>query len=424
MRALLGSRLPHAAGASRGGLSAAHALTRSAAQWFTDGQPTEYNGGRTAPEIVKWVKQKTTSPVTVLTTAEEEDAFKEAGGQLSVVAFLKSEKGDEATAVAAAAEKFEDSFGIVTSAAVAKHLGITAAAPAVAMLRTFDEPLVMMEGHDLSAESVLEFAEKYSRPLLLPFNEENSKVIFLSKVHVLALLPAEGDHAPLLDTVRAVSKAMRGKKLQFVSVHASDPSSAGVLSFFGASQLEAPRVVGFVMGDAPRKFQHDGDITEAALSTFAAQVLDLTAPPLTLSAPEPENNDGPLVEVVGTTVDSIVMDPTKDVLLEVYSPNCGHCKALEPVYAKLARRFADVPSVVIAKMDGTANEHPKISAAGFPTLLFFAAREGAEPVVFEGDRTLKALTKFIKEHAVTSYELPRKDKGADGAAPAEAHDEL
>jgi protein disulfide-isomerase A1 len=68
--------------------------------------------------------------------------------------------------------------------------------------------------------------------------------------------------------------------------------------------------------------------------------------------------------------------------------------------------------------------------SGFPTLLFFPARESAEPIVFEGERTLKALTKFIKEHAVTSYELPKKDKGdaeqgdAAEAAGGEVHDEL
>ena len=380
------------------------------------------------------MKKKTTAAIQLLASVEAADAFKEAGGRLAVVAFLKAEKGKEATAITEAAEKFDDTFGIVTSAAVATHLGITAKAPAVAMLRSFDEPLVMMEGAAITAENVVEFAEAYSRPLLLPFSDENSKIIFESKFHVLTLLPAEGDHEALLETVRAASKAMRGKgKVQFVSVSSSEPNNAGVLNFFGATQLTAPKVVGFVMGDSTRKFQLvAGDITVDALTTFASQVLDLTAPPLAMSAPPPENNEGPLIEVVGTTVDELVMDPTKDVLLEVYSPQCGHCQALEPVYNKLARRFADVPSVVIAKMDGTANEHSKISVSGFPTLLFFPARENAEPIVFEGDRTLKAFTKFIKEHAVTSYELPKKDKGdaeQGDAEPAEAaagevHDEL
>ena len=46
--------------------------------------------------------------------------------------------------------------------------------------------------------------------------------------------------------------------------------------------------------------------------------------------------------------------------LEVYAPWCGHCKQLAPIYAKLAKRFAKVESVVVAKMDGTENEHPEV----------------------------------------------------------------
>lgn len=52
--------------------------------------------------------------------------------------------------------------------------------------------------------------------------------------------------------------------------------------------------------------------------------------------------DADVTIVVGKTVDSIVFDEKKDVLLEVYAPWCGHCKALEPVYKKLAKRFKKV----------------------------------------------------------------------------------
>lgn len=49
-----------------------------------------------------------------------------------------------------------------------------------------------------------------------------------------------------------------------------------------------------------------------------------------------------------------------------------------------------VDSVVIAKMDGTENEHPDVDVKGFPTIIFYPAGKGAKPITFEGgDRSLK-----------------------------------
>jgi hypothetical protein len=49
-----------------------------------------------------------------------------------------------------------------------------------------------------------------------------------------------------------------------------------------------------------------------------------------------------------------------------------------------------IDSVVVAKMDGTENEHADVDVKGFPTILFFPADADKKAISFEGgDRSLK-----------------------------------
>jgi thiol-disulfide isomerase/thioredoxin len=52
-------------------------------------------------------------------------------------------------------------------------------------------------------------------------------------------------------------------------------------------------------------------------------------------------------------------------VLQVYATWCGHCRDLEPEYNHLAEVLQDIPSIVIAKMDGTKNEHSLVEVSYF-----------------------------------------------------------
>lgn len=125
----------------------------------------------------------------------------------------------------------------------------------------------------------------------------------------------------------------------------------------------------------------------------------------------PKKNTGPVTVVVGKTFEDIVLDSKKDVLIELYAPWCGHCKALEPTYKKLGKRFKDEANLVIAKIDATANDiPPEYSAEGFPTIYFSPANDKKNPIKYEGERGLDDFVKFIKEKATVSLKSEAKQE--------------
>ncbi|KAL8489445.1 hypothetical protein ACS0TY_025374 [Phlomoides rotata] len=118
--------------------------------------------------------------------------------------------------------------------------------------------------------------------------------------------------------------------------------------------------------------------------------------PFLRSEPIPEVNNEPVKVVVRDSLQDVVFNSGKNVLLEFYAPWCGHCKSLAPILDEVAISFEKDPNVLIAKFDATANDVPSdtFDVQGFPTVYFKSA--SGKLSQFEGDRTKEGIINFIE----------------------------
>merc|ERR1712008_16490 len=222
--------------------------------------------------------------------------------------------------------------------------------------------------------------------------------------------------------MQSIAKENKGKML-FVTINTDEDDHKRILEFFGITESELPTFRAIQLGEDMAKFKPEDDTIEIEnIKAFVAKFLAGELKQHLMSEEIPEDWDATGVKtLVGKNFHEVAMNPEKDVLVEFYAPWCGHCKQLVPIWDKLGEKYADHPSIVIAKMDSTGNELEDIKIQGFPTIKLF--KKGDNKVVdYNGERTLEGFSKFLESDGMdgSAFEEPEDD----GADEDEGHDEL
>jgi len=400
---------------------------------FRNGKESEYDWPRDAPGIIKYIRSKTAPASRLIENSEAEKKFREGGSEnphnewRSTVIFYGPSSSPIFPLYTALSNAFREDakFGHVHDESVLKSLGHSADSSHVTihLPPRYDSKLEKLSNSlshknseaadDSIKQKLMNFFFKHVLPLGGEFSNDNNKLYKergLPIVKVYSTLDWQRDPKGAnyqLNRLRKIAKDF-ADKLSFVVT--SKKNSAAELKDLDIPNIDVPFIIHDLKTDL--KYRHDTpEFNPEAVKSFIEDFLAGKVESYMKSEKVPETNDDPVKVVVGRTFNDIVMDPTKDVLIEAYAPWCGHCKSLEPKYKELAEKMSKYSdSLVIAKIDATANSLPPAFAAkGYPTIFFAKANNKENPMKYEGAREVEDFVNFIKKEA----SLPLVAKGGE-----------
>jgi len=367
-------------------------------KFYKNGKDIEYTGGRTADTIVTWLEKKTGPAAKTLADVEAAKAFI-SDNDVAIIGFFKDVESDAAKAFLSAAGGLDDyPFGISSEAAVIDEYK----ADGVVLFKNFDEGRNDYSG-ELTEEAITTFVTSNSLPLVVDFNQDTAQKIFSGDVksHLLLFVSATAEDYPeKLAIAKGIATDHKGEML-FVTINTDEEDHKRIMEFFGLDESELPSMRIIKLEEDMSKFKPDStELSEANIRKFVTSYLAGEIKPHLMSEEVPEDWDKEPVKVlVGKNFEEVAKDVTKDVLVEFYAPWCGHCKQLTPTWEKLGEKYADHPSIVVAKMDSTANELEDVKVQGFPTIKLFQ-KETNKVIDYNGERTLDGLVKFLESDGV------------------------
>lgn len=325
---------------------------------------------------------------------------------LAVIAYISPEDKATLNLWNDFAEKLRDdfAFGLVTDKDMMETEQITSL-PSVALYKRFDNLRDIHEGA-IVPEEIEDFIKLNSVPILAPI-EPATFMDYVDAGRPIAYIFS--DTQEVQDQMQQLFLPLAQKykgDFSFVHINATEyGSQADFLSLRG-NKWPALAIHNFKTG-ARFPFDQTKSLDEQGIISFLEQIKNDNVKPVIKSQAFPTRDpEDPVQVVVGNDFEDIVMDTSKDVLLEIYAPWCGHCRKLAPIYQQLGQVLQDhqadkVHDVVIAKMDGTVNDVPLsvgFTVTAYPTIKFIKAGTN-EIIDYQGERSLQEFADFLNKHS-------------------------
>eukprot|EP00010_Vexillifera_abyssalis_P009490 CAMPEP_0201547652 /NCGR_PEP_ID=MMETSP0173_2-20130828/4130_1 /ASSEMBLY_ACC=CAM_ASM_000268 /TAXON_ID=218659 /ORGANISM="Vexillifera sp., Strain DIVA3 564/2" /LENGTH=403 /DNA_ID=CAMNT_0047956769 /DNA_START=165 /DNA_END=1377 /DNA_ORIENTATION=+ len=355
-------------------------------KWFANGEAVEYNGPRESDGIQQWVRKRL-NPVPSFETEEALNDFVALAKRVLVVESLDRDSDFYKSLL-----KFANSQDEVAVASVSA--GVSSGIRLITPDGQYD--------FDGDQADIVSWVNENAFPLVEQVVEATTFQRLFSGDLPFALVwfdLSDDSSESQIEELKAFAETLKDS---FRFAWLDNAQWGRVLPQVGASGNVVPTSAAWSKGDAqapPIVWDESNEWNMDAFKTWVQQVIDGTAKTWEKSEEAPADNDGPVRVLVWNNFQEDVINSNKNVFVAFHAPWCGHCKNLMPIWDELGEKFADNDSIVVAKMDATANHVPaEYGVKGFPTLKFFVAGQET-PLDYNGARTLEALSDFVNENS-------------------------
>ncbi|CAL1400284.1 unnamed protein product [Linum trigynum] len=366
---------------------------------FINGTSQAYTGGFTGEDIVIWARKKTGDPVIRVNSVAEAEKFLETYHIYVLGLFDKFEGSDYEGFVKAAISDNGIQFVEVGDHGVAKVLfpDIKPTSNFVGLVKSEAERFTTYEGV-FEMDKILEFLAYNKFPLVTRLTELNSASVYSSPIKLQVMVfGRDNDFGRLIEPLQQVARKLKSK-IMFLYVDIEEENLAKpFLTLFGLEESDDTLVTAFD-NKISTKFLLEAVPTSGNIEDFCLGLLHGSYPPYYKSQPVPDNKNATVQVVVGKTFDELVLSSPKNILLEIFTPWCINCETTSKQVEKLAKHFKGSDSLVVARIDASANEHPKLQVADYPTLLLYPEDGKANPIKLSTKSSGKDMAATINKH--------------------------
>ncbi|KAL6512010.1 Thioredoxin-like domain [Orobanche gracilis] len=382
----------------------------------------EYKGPRDTDGIVTYLKKQSGPASSEIKFPEDASSIIDDNKILVVGVFTEflGEKYENFTTLAERL-RADYEFGHTLDAKLLPRGDSSVTGPLVRLFKPFDD--LFVDFQEFVVDALVKFVEETSIPTVTLFNKDPKNHPFVIKffnspnAKVMLFLNFTGEQFDAFKSkYHEVAQLFKSEGLSFLM--GDTEASKNAFQYFGLKEEQDPLI--FIQTSDGGKYLKQ-NVEPDQITSWVKDFKGGRVESYMKSEPIPEVNNEPVKVVVADSLQDVVFNSAKNVLLfgeildhtsntitirlavllEFYAPWCVHCKKLAPILDEVAVSFQNDADVIIAKFDATANDIPRdtFEVKGYPTLYFRSST--GNMLQYDGGRSKQDIIDFIHKNRAT-----------------------